>query len=82
MLRQWVTWVQRLALLADMALLWFLWPAILASRSAIGWPRLRRYPALTLASLAPIGIAFVAARFPGESLVPTFAASMTKCMSV
>jgi len=65
---EWVTWVQRFAVLADLTLLWFLWPAVLASRSAIRWPRLWRYPVLTLASLAPIGLAFVAARFPGEWL--------------
>jgi hypothetical protein len=45
-----------------------LWPAVLASRSAIRWPQLWRYPVLTIVSLAPIGVAFVAARFPGESL--------------
>jgi hypothetical protein len=64
----WVTWIQRFAVLADLILLWFLWPAVLASRSAIRWPRLWRYPVLTLASLALIVVAFVAARFPGESL--------------
>ena len=64
----WVTWVQRFAVLADLTLLWFLWPAVLASRSAIRWPRLWRYPVLTIVSLAPIGVAFVAARFPGKSL--------------
>lgn len=64
----WVTWVQRFAVFADLTLLWFLWPAVLASRSAIRWPRLWRYPVLTIVSLAPIGVAFVAARFPGESL--------------
>jgi hypothetical protein len=30
----WVTWVQRFAVLADLTLLWFLWPAVLASRLA------------------------------------------------
>src|ERR1700730_3003656 len=45
---EWVTWVQRFAVLADLTLLWFLWPAVLASRSAIRWPRLWRYPVLTL----------------------------------
>jgi len=65
---EWVTWIQRFAVLADLTLLWFLWPAVLASRSAIRWPRLWRHPVLTLASLALIGVAFVVARFPGEWL--------------
>jgi hypothetical protein len=39
-----------------------------STAAAIQWPRLWRYPVLTLASLALIGVAFVAARFPGESL--------------
>jgi hypothetical protein len=67
---EWVTWVQRFALLADMALLWFLWPAILGSRSEIHWPRPQRSPVLAfgLLSLIPIGLAFTTATFPGERL--------------
>jgi uncharacterized protein YjbI with pentapeptide repeats len=65
---EWVTWVQRFAVLTDLILLWFLWPAVLGSRSDIRWPRLWRHPVLAFASLVPIGLAFVAARFPGESL--------------
>jgi Pentapeptide repeats (8 copies) len=67
----WVTWVQRFAVLADLILLWFLWPSVLASRSAIRWPRPWRSLALALLallSLLPVGLAFVAARFPGEWL--------------
>ncbi|WP_162180404.1 pentapeptide repeat-containing protein [Methylocapsa aurea] len=63
---EWVTWVQRVALLADVALLWILWPAVLASRGEIQWPRLWRHPIVTLASLIPIGLAFTTATFPGE----------------
>jgi hypothetical protein len=64
----WVTWVQRFAILVDVVLLWFMWPAVLNGRSEIKWPRLWRHPALTLASLVPIGLAFTAATSPGEWL--------------
>jgi Pentapeptide repeats (8 copies) len=64
----WVTWVQRFAILADVILLWALWPAVLESRSEIKWPPIWRHPVLTLASLVPIGLAFTAATFPGEGL--------------
>jgi hypothetical protein len=65
---EWVTWVHRFALLADMTLLWFLWPAVLASSSEIQWPRPWRAPRLALLSLIPIGLVFTAATFPGEWL--------------
>ena len=65
---EWVTWVQRFAVLADVTLLWFLWPAVLASRGAIQWPRPWQFPALALLSLIPLGFAFTAATFPGEWL--------------
>jgi uncharacterized protein YjbI with pentapeptide repeats len=65
---EWVTWVQRFAVLVDVFLLWALWPAVLESRSEITWPPLWRRPVLTLASLVPIGLAFTAATFPGEWL--------------
>jgi Pentapeptide repeats (8 copies) len=63
---EWVTWVQRFAVLVDVILLWALWPAVLNSRSTIQWPRLWRHPVATLASLMPLGLAFTAATFPGE----------------
>lgn len=63
---EWVTWVQRFALLADVALLWFLWPAVLASRGELQWPRPWRSPASTLGSLITISLAVIIARFPGE----------------
>jgi hypothetical protein len=52
---EWVTWVQRFAVLVGVVLLWALWPAVLNGRSEIKWPRLWRHPVLTLASLVPIG---------------------------
>ncbi len=63
---EWVTWVQRLALLADVVLLWALWPAVLGGRSEIRWPRIWRYPVAAVVSLVPIALAFVVARYPGE----------------
>ena len=65
---EWVTWVQRFAVLIDVVLLWTLWPAVLNGRSRIEWPPLWRYPIFTLVSLAPIGLAFTAATFPGERM--------------
>jgi uncharacterized protein YjbI with pentapeptide repeats len=65
---EWVTWVQRFAVLVDVILLWLLWPAVLSGRSEIKWPPLWRYPVLTLASLVPFGLAFTAATFPGEAM--------------
>jgi hypothetical protein len=64
---EWVTWLQRFAVLADVILLWALWPAVLNGRSEITWPRLWDHPVLTLVSF-PIGLAFTAATFPGEWL--------------
>ena len=65
---EWVTWVQRLAVLADVILLWALWPAVLAGRSRIErWPRFWRHRTLTLARLIAIGLA-VTARLPREWL--------------
>jgi uncharacterized protein YjbI with pentapeptide repeats len=63
---EWVTWVQRLAVLADVVLLWFLWPAVLDARGDIRWPRLWRHPVAALVSLVPLALAFAVARFPGE----------------
>ncbi len=67
----WVTWVQRFAILLDVTLLWLLWPAVLASRSTILWPRpwhSRVLAFLALLSLIPVGLAFTAATFPGECM--------------
>lgn len=63
-----VTWVQRLTLVADVILLWFLWPAVLAGRAEILFLRPWRHPGLALLCLIPIGFAFTAATFPGQLL--------------
>jgi uncharacterized protein YjbI with pentapeptide repeats len=65
---EWVTWVQCLAILADMILLWLTLPAVLNGRSEIKWPPLWHHPVSTPASLIPIGFAFTAATFPGERM--------------
>jgi uncharacterized protein YjbI with pentapeptide repeats len=66
----WVTWVQRFAILTDVLLLWFLWPAVLASRSAIQWSRPKSSVAfgfLLSLSVSIIFFTFVEATFPGEA---------------
>jgi uncharacterized protein YjbI with pentapeptide repeats len=65
---EWVTWVQRLAVFADVILLWLLWPAMLDGRSKIAWPQVWRHKVFTVLSLVPIWMAFIAATFPGESI--------------
>jgi uncharacterized protein YjbI with pentapeptide repeats len=61
-----VTWVQRLAVFADVILLWLLWPAVIDGRSKIAWPQVRRHKVFTVLSLVPIWLAFITATFPGE----------------
>jgi uncharacterized protein YjbI with pentapeptide repeats len=72
---EWVTWVQRVAIVVDVILLWLLWPAVLNRRSKLmwrlerrakGWPLTVRYVAGLTACLIPVGLAFTAATFPGE----------------
>jgi uncharacterized protein YjbI with pentapeptide repeats len=63
-----VTWLQRLALLADITLLWYLWPAVLQSRSALSWPPLRHHKFAAVVSLILVSLSFIAATFPGEWL--------------
>jgi hypothetical protein len=63
--REDVTWIQRFAVLADVILLWTLWPAVLAGTSALAWPPLRAHPQLALLSLVPVAVAFFLATFPG-----------------
>ncbi|MGB7043586.1 MAG: pentapeptide repeat-containing protein, partial [Methylocella sp.] len=78
---EWVTWVQRFAVLADVILLWLLWPAVLNRRSRLmwrlerrrkGWPGVLaltvRYIAGLTACLIALGLAFTAATFPGERM--------------
>jgi Pentapeptide repeats (8 copies) len=76
-----VTWVHRFAVLADVILLWLLWPAALYGRSkpmwrlegrGRGWQRVLaltgRYIVGLTACLIPVGLAFTAATFPGERM--------------
>jgi hypothetical protein len=63
---EWVTWVQRLAVFADMFLLWLLWPAVLDGRSKIAWPQVWRHKVFMVLSLVPIWLAFITATFPGD----------------
>ena len=78
---EWATWLQRFAVLADVILLWLLWPAVLNGRSRLmwrlerrgkGWPGVLaltvRYIVAFIACLVPIGLAFTAATFPGETM--------------
>ena len=63
---EWVTWVQRLAVFADVFLLWLLWPAVLDGRSKIAWPQVWRHKVFMVLSLVPIWLAFITATFPGD----------------
>ncbi|WP_051335625.1 pentapeptide repeat-containing protein [Methylocapsa acidiphila] len=65
---EWATTVQRLALLGDLMLLWLLWPAVLAGRSKIVSPPLRRHWGWASGSFAALAFAFLVATFPGEGL--------------
>jgi hypothetical protein len=78
---EWLTWVHRLAILADVILLWLLWAAVLNSRSKLLWRLERRgegwrsklklagrYMAGAATCLVPLGLAFAAATFPGERM--------------
>jgi hypothetical protein len=60
---EWVTWVQRFSVLADVILLWFLWPAVLNGRSKLmwrlegrgkGWLGALALPAVTLPGSLPV----------------------------
>ena len=63
-----ITSLHRLAVFADVMMLWFLWPAILEGRSNILWTPLRRYKWAALGGLITIGLAFAVATFPGETI--------------
>ena len=63
---EWVTWVQRLVVFADVILLWLLWPAVLDGRSKIAWPQVWRHKVFMVLSFVPIWLAFITAAFPGE----------------
>jgi uncharacterized protein YjbI with pentapeptide repeats len=57
---EWITWV----ILADLTLLWALWPATVKFARALKWPILS-HPRLALLSLVPVLVAFFLATFPG-----------------
>ncbi|MER8491835.1 pentapeptide repeat-containing protein [Mesorhizobium australicum] len=61
-----ITWWHRLAVVADLALLWMLWPLI-AQREAkkLVWQRMLR---LTVGTFAVVLLVFTIATFPGEFL--------------
>lgn len=66
-----ITSWQRIALLADLALLWTLWPSVARGETArIAWRDFRRVRivASALVSLALVLMVFTIATFPGESL--------------
>jgi uncharacterized protein YjbI with pentapeptide repeats len=63
-----VTWLHRFAILADVASIWLLWPALAERRERLQRPDPRRHAGLLIAGLVPIGLAFTAATFPGEWL--------------
>lgn len=66
-----VTWWHRLAVLADLALLWMLWPSIARGQATwIAWRdfQTRKVAALGLASLVPLFLVFTIATFPYEWL--------------
>jgi uncharacterized protein YjbI with pentapeptide repeats len=73
-----VSWWQRLLVIADLVLLWILWPSIAGVRVSLGWRDLRRgkVAACLAGSLLPILLVFTIATFPGEWLddhLPTVA---------
>jgi hypothetical protein len=66
-----ITWWHRIAVLADIALLWMLWPSISRGETAgLSWRDLRRGKILALgfASLVPVLLVTAIATFPGEWL--------------
>jgi uncharacterized protein YjbI with pentapeptide repeats len=63
-----ITWLQRFGILADVILIWLLWPAIVERRQTLERPDPKPHRGLLIAGLVPIGLAFTAATFPGEWL--------------
>ena len=69
-----ITWWHRVAVLADIVLVWMLWPSIArGERAGLSWHDLRRgkIVALAFASLAPVLLVTTIATFPGEWLEDT-----------
>jgi Pentapeptide repeats (8 copies) len=66
-----ITWWHRIAVAADIVLLWMLWPSIARGETAgLSWRDLRRgkIVALAFASLLPVLLVTTIATFPGEWL--------------
>jgi uncharacterized protein YjbI with pentapeptide repeats len=63
-----ITWLHRLAILADVALIWLLWPAISEPNATPAGLDPKRHVGLLIAGIIPIGLAFTVATFPGEWL--------------
>ncbi len=64
-----ITWWHRIAVLADIALLWMLWPSIARGETAgLSWRELRRgkIVVLAVASLVPVLLVTTIATIPGE----------------
>jgi uncharacterized protein YjbI with pentapeptide repeats len=62
-----ITWIHRLALMIDIVLLWALWPAVLATRDRIRWPRFASAKMAAAASFCAVGFSWLSATFPGEA---------------
>jgi uncharacterized protein YjbI with pentapeptide repeats len=66
-----ITWWQRCTIIADLALLWMLWPSIARGETTrLGWRDLQRgrVVAAATASLAAVLLVLCVATFPGELL--------------
>jgi hypothetical protein len=66
-----VAWWQRIAIFADLAILWMFWPSVARGESIeLAWRSMRRgkVAAMALASLVPMLLAFTIATFPDEWL--------------
>jgi len=86
---EWITWVQRLTVAADLLLLWKFWPLITSravdteSGQAFGWRRpgwfsaeLMRFVLMALGVLLAVGVPIVTT-FPGETIDPLIPRTMT-----
>jgi uncharacterized protein YjbI with pentapeptide repeats len=65
------TWMQRAAVLVDLALLWRLWPAVASGRGALYWPKSWKALAGGLASLTIVAASLFALTFPRETMDET-----------
>ena len=68
---EWITWWQRITVVADLVLSWCLWPPIARGQASwLGWSDFGRVKvwALLLVSVLPVLLMFTIATFPGEWL--------------